>query len=368
MKLSTFITHNMDAIAADWAASARTLLPTGETLTRLALHDHAPHILAAIAADIDSGGNAGTGTGLDVAVTHTAAATRAALRLATGVQLAQLGTELRALRACVISLWTKQILQTDVDSFHALRCFHEAIDMALAESIAHCEEQAERSRNLFIGMLGHDLRAPLGAIAMSCQYLARPNLPPDRMAEAVARVSRSAETMGGMIRELLDFARARLGRSIPITRAASDLRAVCRAVLDEMHDAHPRCEFLFDMSEELTLDADAERLHQLLWNLLSNAVQHGARGRPITLSVRSAPDAALLQVKNHGPAIPDASLQAMFDPLLQFAHANDDSGVPASLGLGLFIAHEIACAHGGDISVSSTVQDGTVFTVRLPKT
>ena len=279
----------------------------------------------------------------------------------------QLGAEFRALRASVIRLWMNNGLQPDEKSFNDMLRFHEAIDQALAEAIARYAEEVERSRTLFIGMLGHDLRAPLGAINMSCQYLARPNLPSDRVAEAVARISRSTDAMAAIIRELLDFARSRLGREMPITRRPIDIGAICRSALDDMRAAHPRCEFLFDASGELAGEADAARLHQLLWNLLSNAAQHGARGKSIMLTARGTSDAVLLQVKNQGAAIPAEALKMLFDPLVQFGTADADCSVPANLGLGLFIAHEITHAHGGEISVTSSDQDGTVFTVQLPR-
>lgn len=373
MNLSTFITHNMDAVLADWDAFARTLLPAANAMSDLALRDHAREILQAVANDIEAGQkevpriDKSIGNPPGTAGPETAAAKHGALRHAAGFDLMQLGAEYRALRASVTRLWMRSKPQASQKDFEDMLRFNEAIDQALADSIARYAEEVERSRILFIGMLGHDLRAPLGAIAMSCQYLLRPNLPPDRIVEAVGRVSRSADAMKGMINELLDFARSRLGKGMPITRSRTDMRDVCSAVLDDMRAAHPRCEFMLDASGELVGDTDAVRVHQLLWNLLSNAAQHGTRGNPITLTARSAPDAVLLQVKNHGPAIPVETLQALFNPLVQFDTADADGGIPASLGLGLFIAHEIARAHGGEISATSSEQDGTVFTARLPR-
>ncbi len=359
MKLSTFITHNMEAIISEWEAVTRTLLPEASATSCLALRHHVQEILEKVTKHIDA---------RDKESPCAAASGHGVSGHAAGFDLMQLGVEFRVLRASVIRLWANGGGQTDEAGFHEMLRFHEAIDQALAESMVRYVEDIERSRTLFIGMLAHDLRAPLSAISMSCQYLSRQNVSTDRLSEAVGRISRSADAMSGMIKELLDFARSRLGKEMPITRRRTDIGAVCLSALDDMRAAHPRCEFLLDVTGELVGQVDAARLHQLLWNLLNNAVQHGARGQPIILTARSTSDAVLLQVKNRGPVIPTEAIPMIFDPLVQFSTADADGGMPANLGLGLFIAHEITRAHGGEISVASSEQAGTVFTVRLPRT
>jgi signal transduction histidine kinase len=105
----------------------------------------------------------------------------------------------------------------------------------------------------------------------------------------------------------------------------------------------------------------------LLVNLLVNAAQW-RQDNPVLLEARGEPDEVVLKVTNYGPAIPEDSLQAIFRPLVQLPAENEEDTRPrTSLGLGLFIAREIAIAHGGELAVKSDEVDGTTFTVRLPR-
>jgi signal transduction histidine kinase len=375
MTLAQFITENLEEILVEWEAFAASLLAPGEVMTPLALRDHAKQILQAITLDIVAGQ-----TELEQAykskgyvriaeATRTAAMTHGSLRYLAGFDLRQLAAEFRALRASVLRLWLKRGVDGDA-AFYEMTRFNEAIDQALAESIANYSDEVARSRDTFLAILGHDLRNPLSAIANSSLFLASPGLlPPGAPLEAVRRISRSAAKMSSMIRDLLEYTRTRLGRAIPISPERVSMQQICAMALDEIRAVHPEKIFRLETSGELEGQFDSERLQQVLSNLLSNAVRYGARSEPITLSAHGDPDKVTVQVQNQGGRIPADQLQVIFNPLVQIPTAarHDDADSSTSLGLGLYIAHEIVAMHGGTIVARSSDEEGTVFSARLPR-
>ncbi len=376
MALAGFIRENIESILAEWEAFAVTLSPAAETMTSLALRNHAREILLAIARDIDagrldSGPRALPSHGSTVAAgAETAAAAHGALRQRAGFDLAQHAAEYRALRASVLRLWREHVVLAQESDLADVMCFTDAVDQALAESVASYAREMMRSRDTFLAILGHDLRSPLSAISMSAHYLAASGrVAPDDM-PALARISQSTLTMNLLIRDLLEFTRTRLGKRIPVVTATHDIALLCEDAHDEVQAACPDCVVDLELSGDLHAQVDAARLRQVLSNLLNNAVQYGDAGVPIALSARGDADAVVVEVHNQGPAIPAEALQVIFDPLVQVADGDTRPADPlsTSLGLGLFIAHEIVIRHGGTLRVTSTRAEGTAFTVTLPRT
>jgi len=375
MRLSRFLTEHLEEIMVEWEAFAASLLASGNTMTSLALRDHASQILRAIALDIESDQSEleqaykSKGFVQIAAATRTAAMTHGALRHLAGFDLRQLAAEFRALRASVLRLWLKQGVQ-DETAFYQVTRFNEAIDQALAESIGNYSDEVARSRDTFLAILGHDLRSPLSAIANSALYLAAPGLlPPGAPLDAARRITRGAARMSAMIKDLLEYTRTRLGRAIPISPRAGSMEEICRLAYDEIRATHPERSFRLEMSGELRGHFDGERLQQVLSNLLNNAVQHGDRSQPITLSAHGDAEKIAVQVKNLGRPIPVDQLQVIFNPLVQIPSAlvDEDSSPSTSLGLGLYIAHEIITRHGGTIVAESSQEAGTVFSAHLPR-
>ena len=375
MRLAQFIIENLEEIMVEWEAFATSLLAPGQTMTSLALRDHATHILQAIALDIEEGQ-----TDLEQAykskgyvriadATRTAAMTHGALRYLAGFDLRQLAAEFRALRASVLRLWLKRGVGGE-NAFYQMTRFNEAIDQALAESISNYSDEVARSRDTFLAILGHDLRSPLAAIANSSLYLRSPGLlPPGAALDAAKRIDRSSAKMSAMIRDLLEYTRTRLGRAIPISPEKVSMEQICALAFDEIRAAHPERIFRLETSGELQGEFDSERLQQVLSNLLSNAVQHGAKRQPITLSAHGEADRITVQVKNYGRRIPADELHVIFNPLVQIpsGRVEEDSTPSTSLGLGLYIAHEIVTMHGGTMVAESSDEGGTVFSARLPR-
>lgn len=381
MNLSAFISHNTDAIVDEWEVFAKTLSPVADTMSSLALRDHCREILQATVADMQTHeteneraakaqGNAPEDTSADkAAIAH------GALRHLSGFDLVQLVAEFRALRASVLALWKRQkSANLDVaglagsSEIEQMMRFNEAIDQALAASIESYSTAVTTSRDMFLAVLGHDLRSPLQAISMTGRLLLRPALPDEARQAAAMRIERCATTMGLLINDLLEFTRTRLGSGIPLARTACDLRTVCTTALETIRAGNPEQSFEEQISGDLVISADAPRLHQVLLNLLSNAVQHGDRDKPISLMATGNEDGVEVRVRNFGTPIAPDALQKIFEPMVRAAGPEADTSEQSksSLGLGLFIVREIVVGHGGSVTVQSSQDAGTVFTIRLP--
>ncbi|MEP7068897.1 MAG: HAMP domain-containing sensor histidine kinase [Usitatibacter sp.] len=173
--------------------------------------------------------------------------------------------------------------------------------------------------------------------------------------------------MTGMIRDLLEYTRTRLGKGIPITREDANLEAVCKSAISELSLVYPSVGFRFESRGPLNGPFDPERMQQVVSNLLNNAVQHGKRGSPVSLIAHGDATSLSFHVTNQGAPITAESLQVIFDPLVQIFPEGSGPGMSTNLGLGLFIAREIVVAHGGAIRATSSARDGTTFFVELPR-
>lgn len=373
MRLSKFITENMEEILVEWESFARTIHPAAETMDSLTLRDHAQLILEATAKDIETEqtdreqSDKSKGLARDLAGAETAATTHGALRQIAGFNLKQLGSEYRALRASVIRLWESRLTEFDRSEFIDMMRFNEAIDQALAESISSYSNAVDQSRQTFLAILGHDLRGPLSAIKMASHILIKSEALDAQHLDVAARIKRSVLTMNRMIQDLLEYAGGQIGRKIPVKPEAVDMGDVCQTAIDEVQLAYPNALFNFETASNLEGAFDPTRFQQVLSNLLINAVKYSEPGKHITLSAHKDSDTIIVEVKNFGRPIPTESLQAIFNPLVQLSTKGTNSHPSTSLGLGLFIAREIVEGHDGTIEVSSSETDGTIFTVRLPQ-
>ncbi len=374
MTLSRFITENMEAIVKEWQTFATTMEPAASTMSAMALRDHAKPILLAIAKDIDSSQTASAradkskGLAPALSTRETAAATHGALRHLSGFDLNQLGAEYRALRASVIRLWTNHHAREMHSAiFEDMIRFNEAVDQAVAESTSRYAAELALSRDTFMAILAHDLRSPLSAITM-LSHLMEKGATTETARKQSGQIQRSAKEMSGMISELLEYTRTQLGKGIPIKPKVCSLLVICRDAVEEVRSAQPGRQLVLDVPEDLMGLVDHARLRQALSNLLNNAVQHGDPASPITLTVRTEGQAMAIDVKNMGEPISPDSLQVIFDPLVQLsAKSAAKPDIPSTnLGLGLFIAREIALGHHGALDVTSDRENGTVFTMRLP--
>jgi signal transduction histidine kinase len=226
------------------------------------------------------------------------------------------------------------------------------------QQLAEANEVA-RQQDTNMGVLAHDLRNPLNAIVTGTHLLRRVPALPAQAQRIADRIDRSAHRMGTMIRDILDFARGRLGGGIPLNRQVADLAALSREIIDEVQAAYPTAVIDVRIEGELHGSWDHARIEQALSNLIMNAIQHGAGGVSLMLSGRAA-EHVVVTVRNGGLPIPAEQLPNLFDAFRK----GDNS--PAGLGLGLFIVREIVRAHEGTIEVASS-SEGTTFTIRLPR-
>ncbi|HEX6368931.1 MAG TPA: sensor histidine kinase [Longimicrobium sp.] len=376
MRLADFILGNREPILAEWEAFARTCTPASGAMDITALRDHANEMLTVIAADLatpqggtaqeeKSKGNAPSTEGEMV----TAAEEHGAGRAESGFTMEQMVSEYRALRASVIRLWVQargELRPADVED---LMRFNEAIDQSLAESVTRYTQDLDQSREMFLAILGHDLRTPLGAVFTSSRFMLDTKELQEPFLTLTTRIASSATRMVHLVGDLLDFTRSRLGGGIPIDRAPMNMGKAVHDVVDEMAAAHPTRTIEIDARGELDGEWDCARISQVLANLIGNALEHGSDGTSVTVVVAGDDDEVCMAVGNRGPVIPGDQLNGIFNPMKPREQAANApaSGPTGNLGLGLYIAERIVTAHQGRIDVVSTDADGTTFTVHLPR-
>lgn len=217
---------------------------------------------------------------------------------------------------------------------------------------------------MFVGILGHDLRNPLAAILTGTELLKEQLDEAPGPRKTIDRMASAAKRMGALIDQLLDLTRARLagGVGFAAMRQPVDVADLARRTSEELHAAHPTREVKLDVRGKTAIFGDPGRLLQLFSNLMANALQHGAAATPVTVEIQGEDDGVVAHVRNAG-AIPPAILPNLFDPF----RGRQAGERRAGLGLGLFIAQQIAQAHRGEITVESSEATGTIFTVRLPR-
>lgn len=223
------------------------------------------------------------------------------------------------------------------------------------------EKETAELREQFIAVLGHDLRNPLASIAGGVRLLRKAPLTMEA-ANIVSMMQASADRMGGLIENLLDFARGRLGGGIELNSGPQpELEASLRQVIAELGVAHPTRAISADIDLAGPVSCDTGRIAQLASNLIANALTHGDARSPVTVLARSGGGAFVLSVANAGDAIPATTLARLFQPFARSAAGPSQEG----LGLGLYIVQEIARAHGGVVTAMSDV-DETRFTFTMP--
>lgn len=372
MKLSTFIRYHIESILAQWDAFARENTPQPGQLSNEALRDHARQMLAAIADDMETEQTdpeqrrKSQGHGPKVESEESAAAEHGKSRHLHKYTLLQLSAEFRSLRAAVLRLWEPYMEHADVDALHEVIRFNEGIDQALAESIMGWTRHTGDTRDLFLAVLGHDLRSPLASIALAGDMLAERSLSPERIGALAVNVSRATRIMSDMINDLMGYASTQLGGGIPQQPEPCDLLEPLNDAIADATATYPGARFELHAPAGLNGHYDRGRLYQMFLNLLVNAARHGAKGCPVLVEAGARSTGYVVSVTNKGEPIPAAALESIFQPLVQLTEEDHVTRPPTSLGLGLFIARKIAEGHGGGIEVTSNHSDGTRFTVALP--
>lgn len=286
------------------------------------------------------------------------------MRAGSGFNINQMTAEYRALRASVLRLWAKACKSSGPNVKDMVR-FNEAIDQALAESIAFFNAELTDNRNLLLGMLGHDTRGPLNVIQMSATLLGRASSEAS-VSTAAARIAKSGAQLKALLDELIDFNRANWGLGIPIAPVQVNLAELFIDALEQLRTGYPGRAIDLEISGETKGRWDPHRVHQLLSNLVINALKYGDHDSDVSVTVDGIHEPVRFSVLNRGARIAPAVIDHIFDPLVRGDNESSGTREDGSIGLGLYIARLIARAHGGDISVRSDDTE-TAFTVTLPR-
>ncbi|MGZ3298708.1 MAG: sensor histidine kinase, partial [Asticcacaulis sp.] len=369
MRLAEFIRENNAPIVREWESFARTLEPASASMTPVALRNHIEQMLEFIADDMEAAQTTvqqfQKSRGEKPRPPYPSAAeTHASLRHAGGFNIDQMVSEYRSLRASVIKLWgICDRTMTASEAIDMVR-FNESIDQAMTESIHDYSSKMEASRNLFLGILSHDLRNPLSAITMSAHLAAKIGQLSPNQSMLIEQIANSADRAGDIVTALLDLTRARLGSGLPLIKLPVDMAYVSKLLVDEARASHPDRIFSLVQSGNLEGVWDRARIGQVFSNLIGNAVQYGFADAPIAVAVDGFKDEVVISVHNEGVPIAPEHLKTIFDALTRVEPAQGGGTGPLSvnLGLGLYICKEIVTAHGGHIDVTSTEKAGTTFT------
>ena len=372
-RLATFIRTNEQPIIDHWENFARTLVPASDDMSPRTLRNHIKDILAFIAADIESSQTDSErekkSEGKKPKNTeHSAAEIHASLRQAGGFSMDQMVSEFRALRASVIRLWEAQLTEATKADVSDLTRFDESIDQAITEAISYYTKTIDHSRDLFLAVLSHDLRNPIGAMKMSAQLVLNIGALNERQTAFVSQIVASAGRATEIIDHLLDLTRARLGSGLEVIKKDMDMAFVSRQLVDEMRAMHPSRTFKLEISGETEGKWDKARIGQVFSNLLGNAVQYGFKDLPIGVTIKGDPEAVSVSVHNDGIPIPPDAIGGIFNELTRAGGEKSANGQESTnLGLGLYITKEIVSAHGGTVGVTSSEKNGTTFTALFPR-
>jgi signal transduction histidine kinase len=239
----------------------------------------------------------------------------------------------------------------------------------LAEQAEAAKERAEESerklraiaefREMFLGIVGHDLRNPLGSIVMCAGLLLQRGNLDDQDAKTVARIINTSQRMTRMIAQILDLTRARLGRGLPLDPKPTDLSEVCRSVVEEFEAG-----IQLEVTGDVTGNWDPDRLAEALSNITKNAIEHATPRTVVVVKAYADGVGVVVEISNRGTPIPEDLRAVIFEP---FRRANErEKSATGNLGLGLYIAEQVALTHGGTLDVVCS-GGTTTFVMRLPR-
>lgn len=372
MRLSHFINTHVERILVDWVSFARQHVVTAKSLDDEALRDHGQLILQRIAADMhrpqDEAERQTKSEGNSLLASksrHTPSRSHARQRERQGFDVEQMVSEYRALRATVLRLWSVHSPDVQAEDLEDVIRFNEAVDQAVAESLTAFMFEVDKTRDLFLGVLGHDLRGPLSTIGNCAAVLAADPV----KSSTVGMVVRSVAQMRALLDNLMEYTSDRLGAAISLHPVPLQLDAFVRDTLDEIGAVYPGRALELSVHGNLRGEWDARRLHQAVSNLVFNALKYGRQDKPVRIELDgSAPDEVVVSVCNEGLVIPPDVLSHVFEPMVRAAEVQEDAPLTAgaNLGLGLYVVRQTATAHGGTVTVTSS-DPVTCFEMRLQR-
>jgi signal transduction histidine kinase len=374
MRLASFISSNLDLILLDWVAFAKKQVPAARDMGEEALLDHGRNILEEIVRNMARQESErerklkSEGESEKASISATVPSRiHGRQRERQGFEIGQMVAEYRALRATVLRLWQASGADPTAADLYDVMRFNEAVDQALAESVEVFTKEVERARDVFLGMLGHDLRGPLSTIA-SCANLELIKWPNDPRHAPL--VQRSVSQMKALLDDLMEFTRYRLGGGLSLAPSHLYLDQFAKNTLDEIDAISTNRTLTLEHAGDMEGEWDARRLHQALSNLVFNALKYGFPSSPVNVKLDGTQrDEVVLTVRNTGKPISPHLLPRLFDPLVREnsdAEGADSQVAGANLGLGLHVVREIALAHSGSVEIASN-EEATEFRLRLPR-
>jgi signal transduction histidine kinase len=244
--------------------------------------------------------------------------------------------------------------------------FNETVDQAIAEIIRRYADRSERYSDVFLGILTHEVRNFLNIIRLSGETLKGGGTPQEAQSVSTARILRGVGSIDRLMNDLSVLVRSRMRIQLPLTKTDADLGAICEQTLEEVKASHRNTDFELETIGDLRGTWDHERLGQVIFNLVVNAVIHASAKHVRIIAEDQGPD-VVLRVTNQGVPIPAEMQDSIFDPFVSTDAASSFAPTRIGLGLGLFIVKEIVNGHAGTVEVASTESEGTTFTVRLPR-
>ena len=374
VRLGDFIRQNVPQIVQEWMSFAQTRTPASDGMSASVLRDHVEELLTFIADDLEAPQTGreqvrkSQGEGpKEGGVEDSAAELHAAQRLDGGFNIDQMVSEYRALRASVVKLWRARDRPFDRSDFDDLTRFNEAIDQAITESLSNYTKTLDHSRNLFLGILTHDLRNPIGAALMTSELMVKRGTLDARQNTSVLQIKDSMVRAIGILDDLLDITRVQFGSALNIARVRLDASVLGKQLVNEMRAFYPGRIVTLETSGNTDVNWDESRIGQVLSNLIGNAIAHGSHDTPVKVVVEGKPREVILSVQNAGAPISHEKMRTMFDSLIRGEEDGQKQPGSTHLGLGLYIAKMIVGSHGGTLSATSSEQAGTVFTAKLPR-
>lgn len=355
-QLADLLRDRADEILHRWVNQAR-VLPAVKDQPLDVLRNAIPELLEHVAVALEEGQPPGELT--EISREH------AQVRMEVGIDARQLIAEYQLLRRAVLEVIGDAL--EDAESLPArhqlvgIALLNELLDAAVIDSVDAYMEERDRAREVFIAVLGHDLRNPLHLIRLATATLLRrgDQLDHDQL-RRVSGAAKALDRIDGLVSDLLDFARGRLGGGIPINPSSNDLHEIVSDVAEELSMTHPNRDVQIAQHEEDCCigEWDRPRISQAVSNLMMNALTHGED--PITVSVREQNDELVIEVTSRG-AIPERLRKSLFDPFVSSVKGE------GGLGLGLYVVDQIARAHGGRAEIEGGREDRTTARMILPR-
>lgn len=371
MTLANFIRENKEEITEEWIRYARENIGRADKMKTSEVSDHIRQMLNRIVEDMDSSqsdaeqekkskGNKYLDHG-----DSKAASDHGEQRLGFGFDFMQLSSEFRALRASVLRLWADKSRDENwkID-FHDMVRFNEAIDEVWMISLQRFQEKLDESKNLFLGILGHDLRNPIATITGANSLLKISQNLSKREKEILSYSDSSLKRMNFLINNLLELTELRLCGGMPIEKKEIDLTEHTQKIVQELKLAYADADIQLKAEETLKGEWDPLRLGQMITNLITNAIRYGKPDTPVYVNLSSEENKVVFSVHNEGEPISKEMMEKIYDEGYRL-----DSGKSSrekGYGLGLFIVKEIVEGHQGEIVLSSCEDDGTTFKVIFP--